>query len=228
MSRRPRKGYGARTLGVRLREGSGARPPRLRLRERYGARPPRLRLRERYGARPPRLRLRERYGARPLHLVAGLGTLAVSAYAILELFHRAKPLEIAEWLIAAIVLHDLILLPCYSLLAGLAQRGLGVGEAGRQKRLAALNHLRIAFFFVVLPLFVWAPLILGLANTRYAHNTGQTTDIYLGRWLLYAGVVCLGSAVLYAIRVRRTPACDPPPITDPEPAADPPDPATTA
>jgi len=155
-------------------------------------------------------RFRDGYGARPLHLLSGLAALALSGYAILELFHKAQPLEIAEWLIAAILLHDLVLLPFYSLLGGLAHRGLGVGKAGREERVEALNHLRIAVFFVVLPLFIWAPLIFGLANARYFHSTGQTTDGYLGRWLLYSGVICAGSALLYVIRVRRSRARLPP------------------
>jgi len=172
-------------------------------------------------------RFREGYGARPLHLLSGLAALALSAYAILELFHSAKPLEIAEWLIAAIVIHDLVLLPFYSLLGGLAHRGLGVGKAGRVERREALNHLRIAVFFVVLPLFIWAPLIFGLADTRYRHSTGLSTDIYLGRWLLYSGVVCVGSALIYVVRVRRTrarrrpePDPVPAPVGDPAPDAD--------
>ncbi len=148
-------------------------------------------------------RLRAAYGAGPLHLLSGLAALALSGYAVLELFHSAKPLEIAEWLVAAIVIHDLVLLPTYSVLGGLAHRGLGVGRPGRQERLDALNHLRIAVFFVVLPLLIWAPLIFGLANDRYLHNTGRTTDIYLGRWLLYTGGVCVGSALLYVVRIRR-------------------------
>jgi hypothetical protein len=151
-------------------------------------------------------RFRDAYGARPLHLLCGLAALALSGYAILELFHRAKPLEITEWLLAAVIIHDFVLLPFYSLLGGLAQRTLGVGRAGQagaQERLEALNHLRIAVFFVVLPLFIWAPLIFGLGEHRYHLDTGLTTDAYLGRWLLYSGLVCLGSAALYAIRVRR-------------------------
>jgi hypothetical protein len=153
-------------------------------------------------------RVRDAYGASPLHLLCGLAALALSGYAILELFHRAAPLEISEWLVAAILLHDFVLLPCYSLLGGLADRGLArrgpaAGATGRDDRLAALNHLRIAVFFAVLPLFVWAPLIFGLGERRYRLDTGQTTDVYLGRWLLYAAVVCGGSALLYALRVRR-------------------------
>ena len=172
-------------------------------------------------------RLRVAYGARPLHLLSGLAALALSGYAILKLFHSAQPLEIAEWLVAAIVIHDLVLLPTYSVLGGLAHRGLGVGTAGREERLEALNHLRIAVFFVVLPLLIWAPLIFGLANDRYAHNTGLSTDIYLGRWLLYSGGVCVGSALLYVVRVRRarrargrSAADDPAQPGDREPAAE--------
>jgi hypothetical protein len=147
---------------------------------------------------------RRSYGASPLHLLSGLAVLALSAYAILELFHRAKPLEITEWLLAAIVIHDLVLLPLYSLLGTLAYRGLAAGRPGdRAARLAALNHLRIAVFLVVLPLFIWAPLIFGLGERRYHLDTGLTTTAYLGRWLFYSGVVCLGSALLYAVRLRR-------------------------
>jgi Kef-type K+ transport system membrane component KefB len=165
-------------------------------------------------------RFRDDYGARPLHLLAGLTALALSAYAILELFHRAEPLEIAEWLLAAIVIHDLILLPFYSLLGALAHRGLGVGPPDRPERLAALNHLRIAVFFAVLPLFIWAPLIFRLGERRYHLDTGLTTDVYLGRWLLYTAVVCLGSALLFAVRVRRARArTDPDPPPDPNPTA---------
>jgi hypothetical protein len=147
-------------------------------------------------------RVRNSYGASPLHLLSGLAALALSGYAILELFHRARPLEITEWLVAAIILHDFVLLPAYSLLGGLAYRGLGAGRPGREDRLAALNHLRIAVFFAVLPLFIWAPLIFGLGERRYKLDTGLTTDAYLGRWLLYAGVVCVASALLYALRLR--------------------------
>ena len=132
----------------------------------------------------------------------------LSGYAILELFHRARPLEIIEWLLAAIVIHDLVLLPTYSLLGGLAApRAWRRRYPGASPASTALNHLRIAVFFVVLPLFIWAPLIFGLAKRRYRLDTGLTTDVYLGRWLLYSGVVCVGSALLYVVRVRR--ACRP-------------------
>jgi hypothetical protein len=173
-------------------------------------------------------RFRDAYGARPLHLLCGLAALALSGYAILELFHRAKPLEITEWLLAAVIIHDFILFPLYTLLGGLAQRSLGVGQAGREERLAALNHLRIAVFFVVLPLFIWAPLIFGLNEHRYHLDTGLTADAYLGRWLLYSAIVCAGSALVYVVRVRRIrrrrlPDADPP--TSPT-EADPPVSAT--
>jgi hypothetical protein len=149
-------------------------------------------------------RFRQEYGARPLHLLFGLVALGLSGYAVLELFHRAKPVEISEWLVAAIILHDFFLLPFYSLLGTLAYRGLRVGEPGHPARLDALNHVRIAVFFVVLPLFIWAPLIFGLGERRYHLDTGLTTTVYLGRWLLYSLIVCLGSALLFAVRVRRT------------------------
>ncbi|HEY5198649.1 MAG TPA: hypothetical protein VIJ51_16635 [Solirubrobacteraceae bacterium] len=158
--------------------------------------------------------LRDSYGAGPLHLLSGLAALALSGYAILELFHRAKPVEITEWLVAAILLHDFVLLPFYSLLGGLASRGLGVGTPPREDRLDALNHLRIAVFFVVLPLFIWAPLIFGLGERRYRLDTGQSTDAYLGRWLLYSAAVCVGSALLFLLRLRRarTPRSDSPQV----------------
>jgi Kef-type K+ transport system membrane component KefB len=159
-------------------------------------------------------RFRHAYGAGPLHLLSALAALALSGYAVLELFHRAKPVEITEWLVAAIVIHDLVLLPLYSLAGGLARRGLGVDRPGHPERLDALNHLRIAVFFVALPLFIWAPLIFGLADRRYRLDTGLTTHAYLGRWLLYSAVVCVGSALLFLLRLRhaRTPRGDSPQV----------------
>jgi hypothetical protein len=148
-------------------------------------------------------RFRDSYGARPVHLLSGLAALALSGYAILELFHRAKPLEITEWLVAAILLHDFVLLPVYSVIGRLAYGGLGVGGPGHEDRLEALNHLRIAVFLAVLPLFIWAPLIFGLGERRYHLDTGLTTDVYLGRWLLYSGLICVGSALLYFVRIAR-------------------------
>ncbi|MGI8801251.1 MAG: hypothetical protein ACR2KV_03630 [Solirubrobacteraceae bacterium] len=148
-------------------------------------------------------RLRRSYGAGPRHLLAAVVTVVLSGYAVVELLHHAAPIEIAAWFLAAIVAHDLVLLPVYSLLGALAHRGLRVRGAASGPRLAALNHLRIAGFFVVLPLIVWGPLILGLGAERYRQDTGVTADVYLGRWLLFSAAICAGSAVVYVLRLRR-------------------------
>jgi hypothetical protein len=60
------------------------------------------------------------------------------------------------------------------------------------------------------------PLILGLSSTQYTDDTGLGADGYLGHWLGLCAVLFGGSALIYAVRLRRAGRDD----TDLEPAAD--------
>ena len=146
--------------------------------------------------------VRREYGAGPLRVTTALATLMLSGYALLELFHHAKPLEIAAWLAGMLIGHDLVFFPAYSLLGLIANPG----RRDRPRspvRISAINHLRIPALFAGLTLLVWAPLILRLDPTRYHVDTAQDVQPYLGRWLLVSGAMFAASAILFAIRVRR-------------------------
>ena len=59
-------------------------------------------------------RLLRWYGSGPLHLLVLICSFALAAYALVRLF-SLRPLEVAIWFVGAAILHDLILLPLYSL-----------------------------------------------------------------------------------------------------------------
>ena len=165
------------------------------------------------------------YGAHPLHLLALLAAFALAGYAVHAVVAAGQWGGFAEWFLIAIVGHDLLLFPLYSL-ADLSLRRLlprwasrsgdrrGPGPAGDPASDIALlpqgppappfiNHLRVPAGFSLLLLVVWFPLILGLSSADYHQASDLTTAPYLGRWLAVTGVLFLASAVSYAFRLRR-------------------------
>ena len=147
-------------------------------------------------------RFRYEYGSGPLHLVGVLASFSLAGWALVEIFHGLYAMNIAIWLGGAVIGHDLVLLPLYSLLAAIAYRGLGPAT-GEPRPVRALNHLRIPAFLAEVLFLVWFPEILGLGEPRFRHATGLTTHGYLGRWLLITGALFALSAVAFAVRVRR-------------------------
>jgi hypothetical protein len=146
-------------------------------------------------------RFRYEYGSGPLHLTAIGASFALAGYALLQILDQPQALDFVLWLAAAVIAHDVVLLPVYSLMALIAYRGLGVSE-GQPVRIAALNHVRLPAMLSGLMLLVWFPLILGLSD-RYERATALSIEPYLGRWLLLTGAAFAISAVLFAVRVRR-------------------------
>jgi hypothetical protein len=143
--------------------------------------------------------LRDRYGAGPMHLIAVIASLALAGYALLEIADRPAPVEFAIWFGLAIVAHDLVAFPLYSLLGAIAGRALlPAGEVGR----LALNHLRIPALVSLFLLVTWFPLILGLSDDRLGSATGLADNPYLERWLLVVAILFAGSGALLAFRLR--------------------------
>jgi hypothetical protein len=148
-------------------------------------------------------RFRYEYGASPVHLLVALTSLAVSAWALLQVFDvLSTPGRFLVWFLGAIVVHDLIFLPLYSLLDRGAAGALTRGRQPSRLRIAALNHLRIPVLLSGLMLLVWYPLVLSKAPSGFERITGQTTDVYLERWLALSAVLFAGSALLLAVRAR--------------------------
>jgi hypothetical protein len=149
-------------------------------------------------------RVRERYGAGPIHLLAVLASFAVAAYALSRALDLTRnPDRIVIWLGGSIVAHDLILFPVYALLGAIAA-GAIVGSRTRSRlRIAALNHLRVPTLLSGLLLLVWFPLIAAKGERSFVRVSGLSKDVYFGRWLTVTAVLFAGSALLFAIRLRR-------------------------
>ncbi len=149
-------------------------------------------------------RFRYEYGASPVHLLVALASFAVSAWALAQVFDvLSTPGRFLLWFLGAIVLHDLVFLPLYSLLGLGAAGALTRGDRRSRLRVAALNHLRIPALLSGLMLLVWYPLILSKAPGGFERTTGMSTDVYLERWLALSAVLFAGSAILLALRARR-------------------------
>jgi hypothetical protein len=141
-------------------------------------------------------RFRHHYGASPLHALAHLAAFAVAGFVVLQFLDLRAAGNVLLWFVAAVVLHDFLLLPFYSGLDRAAQRA-----GGR-----AVNYLRVPAGLSALLLLVFFPLILGRSTAKLEQVSAAPAPDYLARWLLITAALCLGSAALYAAKARRAAA----------------------
>lgn len=104
-------------------------------------------------------------------------------------------LDIVLWFVAAAVLHDLVLLPVYSLLDRAAQR----------TARGAVNYVRVPAGLSLLTLAVFAGTITGKGNGAYARVSGRAYEGYLARWLLLTAALFALSGAVYAVRAGFPP-----------------------
>ncbi|WP_406734563.1 hypothetical protein OG508_01585 [Streptomyces sp. NBC_01108] len=160
------------------------------------------------------------YGAGPLHLLVLICSFALTGYAFVRLF-AVWPLYVAIWFVGAAILHDLILLPLYSL-ADLTAHSVLRHRPARVPQVPWINYLRVPTFLSGVLLLVWFPLIFDLA-IPYQGASRLPEGIYLGRWLAITGVLFGASALAFAVelgRIRRAAGTDeerPPPGHDAKP-----------
>ena len=151
-------------------------------------------------------RFRAVYGSNPLHLLTLIAGFALFGYILATI----KPStlwnpntwwqSILVWFAAAIVAHDLVLFPVYSLI----DRILVAGSRLRPRVEASvpvLNYVRIPAMGAALTLLVFLPGIIQQGAPTYAAATGQTQEPFLGRWLLLTAAMFAISAVVYGIRL---------------------------
>ena len=151
-------------------------------------------------------RFRSAYGDSPLHLLAVLASFAIAGYGFLRIVESPSALGTLVWFAGAAVAHDLIAFPLYSALNLIAHRGIeGPGDAWEERRRVPLiNHVRIPAFLAGLALLMFFPLILGLDAANYEKDSGVSGDVFLTRWLGLCAALFLGSALIYAVRLRRS------------------------
>ena len=161
-------------------------------------------------------RLLHWYGGNALHLLAFLASFALAGYAATQ-FARSRPLGVAIWFLGAVIGHDLLLMPLYTL----ADRSMLAVVRHRAPGLPAvrwINYVRVPAALSGLLLLVWFPLILRLTASYHASTT-LSPDPYLWHWLAVTGALFLLSAAAFAVRLRpgrpgKTPPGKTPPAAD--------------
>jgi hypothetical protein len=135
--------------------------------------------------------VRRLYGSSPLHLLAHLVLLPLCVWALLEILGGRSASRIALWLVAAVIVHDLVVLPLYS----------GADRAAQAAfRGAAVNYVRIPAALALLMLVVFWATIAGKGEAAYRATSGETFEGYATRWLLVTAALFAGSGLLYLLR----------------------------
>jgi hypothetical protein len=137
--------------------------------------------------------MKARYGASPLHLLAHLAALALAAWALLQALQLGGAERIALWLVAAVVLHDVVLWPAYTTLDRLARRERPAGWA---------NYVRVPVGVSALLLLVFFPVMCGKGEATYTRVSGEAWQGYAARWLLASAVLFMIAGGLYLVRSR--------------------------
>lgn len=145
--------------------------------------------------------IRRRYGASPLHLLGHLAALAIVAYALGHVFgtrFAPQPLNLALWLLAGALLHDLVLLPAYVLADILARVAAG------ERRIPVANHIRVPAVMAGTLLLVYLPLILQRQPANFVNATGHPPPDEGRRWLLITAGLFAASGLVYGLRVTAS------------------------
>ena len=172
--------------------------------------------------RRPLEMMRASYGAGHAHLVGLTASFALTAVAVAGWFQRPHDVtSIIKWLVAAIIAHDLVVLPLYSALdrVVLGRRASRVGSsvAGTRppsgRAVEPHAYVRIPTILSLLLLVVFSPVIFGLGARAELTASGIPEHGYLARWLLAAGAMYAVAGVAYlvarwraAARVRTRPS----------------------
>jgi hypothetical protein len=129
-------------------------------------------------------------------LLAHLAVLPVCVWALVQVFDvasRQSAIRIAIWLVAAAIVHDLVLFPLYS--------GLDRG-ARLVLRGAAVNYVRVPAGLSLLLLGVFFGTIAGKGAGAYHAVSGRTYDGYATRWLIATIALFAASGLIYLVRRR--------------------------
>ncbi len=146
--------------------------------------------------------LKRRYGRSPLHLVGHLAMFAVAAFALDQIFSGGDIEQLLAWYIGFALLHDLVLIPVYTVLDRLVQALLARAPRRRQGALPLINHVRVPALISGVLALVYAPLITRSGAHTYFFYSGHHVEGYLRNWLLITLGLFAGSGLVYAVRVR--------------------------
>ena len=125
-----------------------------------------------------------------MKVLAHLILLPIAGWALLTLLDFRAADNVVVWLVAAVILHDLILLPAYSTLDRLAQT-LTPGS---------VNYVRVPAGLSLLMLLVFWSTIRGKGDGAFHYVSGLHYDGYAQRWLLVSAGMFAVSGALYLAR----------------------------
>lgn len=164
-------------------------------------------------------RFRSLYGASPLHLLVLLACFALAGAGVVGWHLSPGDFRgVLAWFVAALLAHDFVLLPLYSLLDRIAfsrarsEAVAGADEqpaAARSRRRAlgipvsAVPYVRVPALLSALLLITFFPLIARRASAAFEATNGVSEQVYLARWLAVTGVMFALSALAYAFAMRR-------------------------
>jgi hypothetical protein len=155
-------------------------------------------------------RFRSLYGADPLHLLALVASMLIAGAAIagwFDSFPGATTLKVVLWFLGAIVAHDLVLLPLYSLLDRIAFGPRHANAARRpRKRASDVVYVRIPALLSGLVFLVFFPEILRLGDQAFFTASGLHQRAFLTRYLLICAGLFALSGLAYAVKLRRASA----------------------
>jgi hypothetical protein len=141
------------------------------------------------------------YGAGPLNLLTMVACFALAGYAAAALLPN-NAIGIPVWFIAAVIGHDLLLMPLYTL----ADRSVAAVLRHRRPSPAPVpwvNYVRVPAALAGMLLLIWFPLIFRLPR-RFPATTTLSLNPYLWHWLGVTGALFLLSAVAFALRLRAS------------------------
>ncbi len=130
------------------------------------------------------------YGSSPLHLLAHLALLPLAGWALLQVLDQRTATRIVIWLVAAVVVHDFVVLPLYS----------GADRAVRAAAGSAINYVRVPAALSLLMLAVFWGTIAERGEGAYRAVSGLSYEGYAMRWLLVSAALFAASAALYGLR----------------------------
>lgn len=142
------------------------------------------------------------YGESPLHLLGQLVALVIAVYAFTQAVEvgSTDTKSLLIWFLAGAVLHDLLFVPIYLGLDLVARRG---ARDHAQRRVRAINHIRVPVAISGVMFLTSFPLIIGRGEPNFVRGAGEQPPDYLGHWLLVTAVAFSISALAYAVRLGR-------------------------
>lgn len=143
-------------------------------------------------------RIRRFYGEHPLHAAIVLGCFALTGYVGLKVSSDPSLLPMLLWFAGAVIAHDLVLFPLYTLADRAAARLLPT--IGRRRH-PAINYLRVPVLASGLLLLLFFPGIIEQGGDTYLAATGQNQQPFLSRWLLLTAAFFAAGAIAYILRL---------------------------